>query len=134
LARDFPFARALINSGRLSVPTAHTGSPLDTPDVDGDWTGGPPPGRAMLDAPVGDGWLIDRLGRDFTLLSFGPGGTAPKAATLVSIDGEGLAWQRYDARPGTTYLIRPDRYVAARWRTFDLAAIETALNRAMGRE
>src|SRR5471032_104002 len=134
LARDFPFARALINSGRLSTPTAHTGSPLDTPDADGDWTGGPPPGRAMLDAPLGDGWLVDRLGRDFTVLSFGPGGTAPKAATLVSIDGEGLAWQRYDARPGTTYLIRPDRYVAARWRTFDPAAIETALNRAMGRE
>ena len=134
LARGFPFARALINSGRLSVPTAHTGSPLDTPDVDGDWTDGPPPGRAMLDAPVGDGWLVDRIGRDFTVLSFGSGGTVSKAATLVSIDGEGLAWQRYDARPGTTYLIRPDRYVAARWRTFDPAAIEMALNRAMGRE
>ena len=29
LARDFPFARALINSGRLSVPTSQAGSPLD---------------------------------------------------------------------------------------------------------
>ena len=134
LARDFPFARALINSGRLSVPTAHTGSPLDTPDVDTDWRGGPPPGRAMLDAPLGGGWLIDRIGRDFTVVSFGPGGTVPKAATLVSVDGEGLAWQRYDARPGTTYLIRPDRYVAARWRTFDPSAIATALNHAMGKE
>ena len=88
----------------------------------------------MLDAPLGDGWLIDRVGCDFTVLSFGTTGTVPKAATLLSVDGEGLAWQRYDARPGTTYLIRPDRYVAARWRTFDPAAIETALNRAMGRE
>ena len=134
LARGFPFARALINSGRLSVPTAHTGSPLDTPDTDGDWKGGPSPGRAMLDAPLGDGWLVDCMGRDFTVLSFGLGGTVPKGTTLVSIDGEGLAWQRYDARPGTTYLIRPDRYVAARWRAFDPAAIEMALNRAMGRE
>ena len=43
-AQDFPFAAALINSGRLSAPTAHTGSPLDTPDADDDWSGGPAPG------------------------------------------------------------------------------------------
>ncbi len=134
LARDFPFARALINSGRLSVPTAHLGSPLDTPDIDGDWNGGPPPGRAMLDAPLGDSWLIDRLGRDFTLLTFGQGATAPAGTALVAVEDEGLARQRYDARPGTTYLIRPDRYVAARWRQFDPAAIGRARDRAMGKE
>src|SRR6185436_3746375 len=70
LARDFPFARALINSGRLSVPTAHAGSALDTPDADEDWTGGPAPGRAMLDAPLGAGWLVDRVGSEFSLLCF----------------------------------------------------------------
>jgi 3-(3-hydroxy-phenyl)propionate hydroxylase len=134
LARDFPFARALINSGRLSVPTAHTGSPLDTPDCDGDWTGGPSPGRAMLDAPLGKGWLIDRLGRDFTVLTFDGSGTVPAGTALVSVEGERLARQRYDARPGTTYLIRPDRYVAARWRRFDLGAIAKAQERAMGKE
>src|SRR5258708_23255925 len=48
LARDFPFARALINSGRLSVPTSHAGSPLDTPDGDTYWVRGPAPGRAMV--------------------------------------------------------------------------------------
>ncbi|MFI5000460.1 MAG: FAD-dependent monooxygenase [Reyranellales bacterium] len=72
LARDFPFARALINSGRLSVPTAQSGSPLDTPDADIAWSGGPAPGRAMVDAPLGGGWLIDLLGRDFTLLGLRP--------------------------------------------------------------
>ncbi len=134
LARDFPFARALINSGRLSVPTAHAGSPLDTPDGDGDWKGGPPPGRAMIDAPLGKGWLVDRLGRNFTLLTFDAAGTALAGTTLMTVEGEGLARQRYDARPGTTYLIRPDRYVAARWRKFDPAAIAKALDRAMGKE
>ena len=135
LAPDFPFARALINSGRLSVPTQQLESPLDTPDRDGDWVGGPGPGRAMLDAPVGNGWLIDRLGRDFSLLTFGKDdvGPAPSGATAVPIAGNGLAWQRYDSRPGTTYLIRPDRYVAARWRTYDPAAVSTALDRATGR-
>ena len=134
LARDFPFARALINSGRLSVPTGQAGSPLDTPDQDGDWTGGPGPGRAMLDAPIGNGWLIDRLGRDFGLLSFGIDKVvAPAGIAGIAIAASGLAGQRYDARPGTTYLIRPDRYVAARWRRHDPAAVATALDRAMGR-
>lgn len=134
LARDFPFARALINSGRLSMPTGQTGSPLDTPDREGDWTGGPGPGTAMLDAPVGNGWLIDRLGRDFSLLSFGTDAAAPPpGVTGIAIAGNGLAGQRYDARPGTTYLIRPDRYVAARWRRPDPAAVSAALDRAMGR-
>jgi 3-(3-hydroxy-phenyl)propionate hydroxylase len=131
LARDFPFARALINSGRLSVPTAHCGSPLDTPGSGDDWTGGPVPGRAMIDAPLADGWLIDRLGPDFTLLSF----DAPVDAadmTVVALECSGLAAKRYDARPGTVYLIRPDRYVAARWRHYDEKAVRAALARATG--
>lgn len=140
LAPGFPFARALINSGRLSVPTQQPESPLDTPDRDGDWVGGPGPGRAMLDAPVGPkgangGWLIDRLGRDFSLLTFGEGdvGAVPSGVTAVPVAGNGLAWQRYDSRPGTTYLIRPDRYVAARWRSYEPAAVSAALDRATGR-
>ena len=139
LARDFPFARALINSGRLSVPTGQAGSPLDTPDSDTDWTRGPSPGRAMLDAPMGregGNWLIDRLGPGFTVLTFTdkdtPVASLPPEATSLCIAGDGLAWQRYDARPGTTYLIRPDRYIAARWRRFDSAAIAAAIRRATG--
>ena len=151
LARDFPFARALVNSGRLSVPTRQPDSPLDTPDVDADWARGPGPGRAMLDAPVGngrDGFLVDHLGLGFTVLCFADrvadlpslpadaaglavareGGSAP-GWTLLR-DREGLLRQRYDARPGTTYLIRPDRYVAARWRTLQPAALSAALKRA----
>ncbi|MDI1284780.1 MAG: FAD-dependent oxidoreductase [Reyranella sp.] len=131
LARDFPFARALINSGRLSVPTAHVGSDLDTPDSDADWAGGPAPGRAMVDAPLGAGWLVERLGLGFTLLAFGEAVAPPSGVATVNVGTEGLAPQRYDARPGTAYLIRPDRYVAARWRRFDPAAVEAALGRAM---
>ncbi|HSI00414.1 MAG TPA: FAD-dependent monooxygenase, partial [Reyranella sp.] len=97
LARDFPFARSLINSGRLSVPTSHAGSALDTPDADDDWAGGPAPGRAMVDAPVGDGFLVDRLGAEFTLLIFD--GKAEGARVMsVALECYGLAAQRYDAR------------------------------------
>jgi 3-(3-hydroxy-phenyl)propionate hydroxylase len=132
LARDFPFARALINSGRLSVPTAHSGSPLDTADVDGDWAGGPAPGQAMVDAPAGNGWLIDGLGPEFTLLSFGATVPAPPGVTPLALDCSGLIAKRYYARPGTTYLIRPDRYIVARWRRYDGPAVEAAVVRSTG--
>jgi 3-(3-hydroxy-phenyl)propionate hydroxylase len=44
-------------------------------------------------------------------------------------DAEGLLAQRYDAKPGTVYLIRPDQHVAARWRGIDTARIQAALRR-----
>jgi 3-(3-hydroxy-phenyl)propionate hydroxylase len=43
------------------------------------------------------------------------------------VDREGLAAKRYDARPGTVYLLRPDQHVCARWRHFDLTAVRTAI-------
>ncbi|WP_341316877.1 FAD-dependent oxidoreductase [Paraburkholderia sp. IMGN_8] len=46
-------------------------------------------------------------------------------------DAEGLATARYDATPGTFYLIRPDQHVCARWRQFDASAVEGALKRAL---
>lgn len=134
LARDFPFARALINSGRLSVPTRQADSPLDTPDADGDWLGGPGPGQAMRDAPLGEGWLVDRLGRHFSLLTFGPAPEVGPEVEAIEIGDEGLVRERYDARPGTAYLVRPDRYVAARWRTVDAAGVARAVARATGKE
>jgi len=93
--------------------------------------GGPAPGRPMTDAPVGDGWLIDGLGQDFALLSFDQRIDAADVP-VVALECSGLAARRYDAQPGTTYLIRPDRYVAARWRQYDRAAVRAALARATG--
>jgi 3-(3-hydroxy-phenyl)propionate hydroxylase len=45
-------------------------------------------------------------------------------------DTEGLLAQRYDMRPGTCYLIRPDQHVCGRWRALDAAAVGDALLRA----
>lgn len=53
LARNFGFARGLVNSGRLSVPTFHAQSLLNTPDRDGDvFAGRMIPGAPADDAPV----------------------------------------------------------------------------------
>ncbi|VVD72749.1 FAD-dependent oxidoreductase [Pandoraea terrigena] len=48
-------------------------------------------------------------------------------------DAQGLAAQRYDAAPGTVYLVRPDQHVCARWRSVDAAAIASGRERALGR-
>src|SRR3954447_18021748 len=131
LARETEFGKRMINGGRLSVPSIYD-SPLSSADGDR-WRGGPRPGASMLDAPIagGDGpaFLTDafiRSGKRFTLLEFtdGAGIDLPKDVGAIRIgrhehglsDPEGLASARYDAEPGTTYLLRPDGYVAARFR------------------
>ena len=47
-------------------------------------------------------------------------------------DSAGLAGARYDAGPGTAYLLRPDGYVAARFRHPTRAILDAALARASG--
>ena len=47
-------------------------------------------------------------------------------------DPQGLAAARYDAEPGTAYLLRPDGYVAARFRHPTRAALEAALRARSG--
>ena len=48
----------------------------------------------------------------------------------VLVDVQGLAWKRYDATPGTYYLLRPDQYICARWRTLDRNKVEAAQRHA----
>ncbi|NML17181.1 FAD-dependent oxidoreductase [Azohydromonas caseinilytica] len=146
LAESEPFARRLVNSGRLSTPTPYQNSPLNTPD-EPDFAGPMRPGTNCADAPVTrdgqPGWLLNHLHDGFTLLCFGaPGareiGIDGVTARVLCVgsdiqDAEGLLAQRYDARPGTVYLIRPDQHVAARWRALDETKVRAALARACGR-
>jgi 3-(3-hydroxy-phenyl)propionate hydroxylase len=72
LARHHPFARKLVNSGRLSVPSVLVDSALNTPDADA-FAGQMVPGAPLDDAPlrVGgqDSWLLPQLGDGFVLLA-----------------------------------------------------------------
>jgi len=161
LAQRHAFARRLVNSGRLSLPTTHRTSPLSTADGDG-FAGAMQPGAPAADAPVRiggrDAWLLDHVGGRFELLLFAPFdaalrvelqrafGDRLRVTAIVPRDGgaadggrciedaQDLVRQRYDARPGTAYLLRPDQHVAARWRRPTAAGIRAALARAQGRE
>ena len=183
LAREHLFARALVNSGRLSVPAVLAHSTLNTPDADADadadtFAGGMVPGAVMDDAPMTENgqpfWLLDRMGKHFmallavadpgqldaatlhsiqalaeapialqvVLVSPKPGalpGTAPdttpgaaSAGLRVFVDAKQRFAERFDAQPGSTWLIRPDQHIAARWRSFNAHALQMALARATG--
>ena len=147
LAKETEFGKRMVNGGRLSTPSIYA-TPLSTADGDS-WRGGPRPGASMLDAPVArrDGrstFLTETFigqGARFTLLEFvnGAATDAPDSVGTIRVGGEtgfvdpqGLAARRYDAEPGSAYLLRPDGYVAARFRKPLRPAIDAALSRASG--
>jgi 3-(3-hydroxy-phenyl)propionate hydroxylase len=103
----------------------------------------------MLDAPIaersGDSTFLTeafiKQGTRFTLLEFGNGvaADAPESLGVIRIGGDdgfvdssGVAGARYDAEPGTAYLLRPDGYVAARFRHPTRPVLDAALARAAG--
>ncbi|SAL58554.1 FAD-dependent oxidoreductase [Caballeronia peredens] len=71
---------------------------------------GPLPARALIVVPKGMTY-------------------ASEGVTVVE-DVEGMVAHRFDAQPGTFYLLRPDQHVCARWRAFDAASVAAALKRA----
>jgi len=163
LAREHKFARALVNSGRLSVPAFLTESRLNTPDS-AVFAGDMVPGAPMDDAPMQiagqDVWLLDQVGHRFMALVYvdeheavtadqlatfhslaaaaipvevvliaAKAGAAPQGVRVLE-DRAGRFAERFDAQPGTTYLIRPDQHVAARWRAFGAGQSQAAVARA----
>ena len=157
LSKEHAFARRLVNSGRLSLPSTYRQSPLNTPDCD-TFAGLLCPGAPLAVAPVSiagkSAWFLRQVGGQFSVLLFADAASAVNVQSLQSLslpvllelpagvkapagvaaieDSEGLLAARFDAQPGTVYLLRPDQHVAARWRALDVAALQSALSRAMG--
>lgn len=143
LSEHYEFARPMVNSGRLSVPCTYDGSPLNSEDG----LNGPArtrPGSPCPDAPLGDGYLLSKLGNDFILLTINAdapdsieedGINVTRLALTSADDASGLIAERYlgDAK-SAVYLIRPDQHVAARYDSYDENKIRAALRRATGKE
>ena len=152
LAADAPFARALVNGGRLSKPCSLEGFALQSPAAHQE---SGLRGQPALDAPIiasdGAPWLLQKLGVTFTAMIFAanesekppamPDGIMPLIVMpsesagnnpACIADPSGMIAARYDAKPGTILLIRPDQHVAARFAAFDSVALAAAHRRAMG--
>lgn len=146
LALTEPFAGGFANP-RQMTPYTYAESPLTAPDDDR-IAGGPKPGEVVPEMRLADGsYLTDHLGSGFTGLFFGAPSAFPASAAeglrrldpafRIAVIGGGVpdtdekCAQRFAAEPGDFYLIRPDLYIAGRWRGGDLQAAAQALARLL---
>ena len=123
LAGKAPFARPLVNSGRLSVPCIYALTGPDDPQLPAVSR----PGAVAPDAPLPQGWLIDQLGGVPILLAIGQ--PAPLVAGLKTSEfGVTPELQRryLGSAQSAFYLIRPDQIIAARWQNASPEAIAEA--------
>jgi 3-(3-hydroxy-phenyl)propionate hydroxylase len=123
-----------------------------------EFNAGPPAGLMAPDLPLIRDQvttsLYDRAGTGFVGLYFAPANGIPEAhrvaltelkeeygLDVVQLGGTGPnAWhddggaarKLFDAVEGTFYLLRPDDYVAARWRSFEPIEVRQALKTATG--
>jgi 3-(3-hydroxy-phenyl)propionate hydroxylase len=170
LAKTCPFARRMVNSGRLSVPAVLAASRLNTPDCPGDvFESAVVPGAPSPDAPIRcagkDGWFMEHIaasaftgiyfcdtqddqgelarrlatirqaGLPVRILLIAEAATAPANPSLPAgieaiEDPTGTLARRFDAKPGSFYLLRPDQHLCARWRSWNEARAMAALKRA----
>ena len=137
LAGRHPWVRRLIDP-RQSTTVGYPGSPLNQADQEAHFTAGPASGFALLDGPLADGsQLCQHMGPGFTALAFDAPDLAPGLAAspmspavpveVVEAAVDGPLGRRYDARPGTVYLFRPDGNLLARWRDASTDAIRAAI-------
>lgn len=124
MASDLPFARQMVNSGRLSNACSLAGLSLQTPDATG--SARVQPGNPCPDAPLGGDYLLQRLGGCFSLLAIGV--QAPTTTIPVEhLSAEGMLADRYGEG---VYLIRPDQHVAAYWQAPTDDQVKAAIARA----
>jgi hypothetical protein len=131
-----PAARAQVDSGRLAEPFWYVDSPLTTPDPSRPFPGRPArgdvpvpaPGVLVPDCPVTvpgrpDVVRLRQLAREGVTVLLGDDAAAPALPDLgdlpvpvhriADLDPTGLLAEALGARPGETWVLRPDAHVAA---------------------
>ena len=147
---------------RQVQPYTYRASPLTTPDSGAArFTCGPGPGAPLVNHRLAEGdYLLDHLGRGFTLLLFA--GESASEASLEAVAGQlrridpelrvlwvgaepggrpgeqavtddsGTLRAAYGADQGALYLVRPDRHVAGRWKASEPTQVLASMRRALG--
>jgi 3-(3-hydroxy-phenyl)propionate hydroxylase len=145
LARDHPFARVLVNTGRMSVANPYPGSPAvagggwSLPNVPLTLPDGSPSDLVTLARSVGTMFVgilyapaperdvsamarLEAEGLPLRLFVCGPGGIADRSGRLAELLG---------ATAGSFALIRPDLYLAALVANADAAQVQRVLHKAL---
>jgi 3-(3-hydroxy-phenyl)propionate hydroxylase len=123
LASRVDFAKPMVNSGRLSRPCVY---PLIAPDAD--LPNATRPGAVAPDAPIGEGWLLTALGKEFVVLALGQNAPdMPGARGLQPKMNDHLKTRYLGRAERAIYLIRPDQVVAARWISTSADEISAAM-------
>ncbi len=143
LARDHEFARALVNTGRASVPTTYDATPLSVAD-DGRFDHGPRPGAAAQDGPFNGGFLLDRRPDGFLAIHFPTDDGSLRVPEADDVRGlridhlvvprredTEVLYDRYGAGSGATYVLRPDAHVAGRTRVPSASAATAIVAKAL---
>jgi 3-(3-hydroxy-phenyl)propionate hydroxylase len=160
LARDYRFARAYVNSGRLSLPCVLRDSPLHAREAASSATAGAKlaVGSPAVNVPVTVNnrrdWLLRHLDGRFHLVWYGESapsradiGDLPVAFTIRRalpgshssvdphdlVDVTGKLGSTYGVRAGDWLLFRPDQHLAARGSGCDAAVIRASIARCIGR-
>jgi 3-(3-hydroxy-phenyl)propionate hydroxylase len=156
LAGEDERVRALINP-RQSTPISYVGSPLNLAAQETGFERGARAGDtapdASLQSAAGVHHLSQHFGRGFVALLFSEQASLPATLTALGqaplrgpasmavlritrnghadaqtlVDRQGVAAERYDAREGSLYVVRPDGYVLGRWREPDWSEVRAAL-------
>jgi 3-(3-hydroxy-phenyl)propionate hydroxylase len=133
LAEHAAFARPLVNSGRLSLPSIYDGSSLNGAN-DNALPQRTRPGAPVPDAPLGEDWLLQKLDGQFHLLMINTNVAHDLAINTIHLStagNEALRARYLGDAQHAVYLLRPDQHVAARWITCTSADIATAMQRAI---
>ena len=142
LSEDHAFARPLVNSGRLSVPSIYPASAYFSYDEEA-LPSISRPGAVCPDVLLDDGsFLLQNLGFDFTVLvfNFEESLTIPEAVVsikLISIQvketqNKNIKDRFLGNQAAASYLIRPDQHITGRWLKYDRLAITKAVGAALG--
>lgn len=138
LAERHEFARPLVNSGRLSMPSTY---PIDGCDYVPDAPEIARPGAPAPDALLDDGtFLLGHIGGQFTVLSLNSDrcdlsdmADIANVALDVSADKNPYVAERYlGVSKHAIYLIRPDQHIAARWDQCSAQDIRNAIKLLCG--